>query len=1510
MMMRRDRASASGDAAVSIAGDSHGPVTTTYIGTQVVGGSSVPLAVAVKDPRPVYTAVGVDAFTGRGWLVDEVDQFIASHPCGYVFVEAEAGLGKTAFAAWLVKTRDYFSHFARYAGGGSVQVALANLAAQLITNFGLDDKAPGGMLPEWCQTPGGFESLLAVAAESAHERQRSVVLVVDGLDEADAPGEGLPWGLPSLLPDGVYVVGTYRTGRSPRRPDAPTTTVWIAKDDQRNQRDILTFLGKAVTEDVLAARLAEASADQAEVIDLLANRCGGVWVYLRYVLSELRLGLRQPDQISDLPSGLRNYYADQIRRWQHDPAWHTSLLPLLATLGVAGEALPAEALARLAGNLDPVTARRWCDLTIRPLLTTTRTPAAGTSLRYEIYHASFRELLNPRRDAPPAESSDQDPYELVVLADELQQAAVTAHNSISDTYLTCFGGLDAGLPRLAADPSAADIDGGYPLRHLARHLSHAGRSADLHALLAAEHPAGSDRVVNTWFTAHDHADSITSYLEDLAQARRDSATATDQAVARHLPAESIGMEIRYALMASSITSRAGGVSAELLELLIRTGMWSPERGLDHARRLSEPVDRMQALIAVHSHVAEAVRLVIFEEALAAAEVITANHLRVDAFTDLAFRAPTDRQPDVLNQALDAACTLNDLAHAWALIKLAPHLDHEQLGKALSAATAIHDARARAEALTGLYPYLPADQQSAVLAQARAAADAISDDIERAESLIRLIPHLPAGQQPAVRAQALAAATASTYVGYRDRDYALVDLIPYLPADERPGIVAMILADKPWALGNRAIASLVPYLTADQRSLVIAEGMAATAAYDSESCARTLARLAPFLDSDHMTQAMSIAAKIRDSSQCRAALKHLAPHLPSNLLPQALTVASGITNPFIRADALVDLVPHLPADQRSAVLSEAWKAAKGAAPEIRDWQGPIGSPENVWRARAFTYLAPHLAASQQPTALAEALSAATAIGPSKFGCEHAEALTNLALQLPADLRPVVLAEALTAAGDVARVEARVRALTGLAPYLPAGLLARALEATTAIRDLDARVSAFIGLLSHLSSDQQPKVVTQALAAATAVSVYTGNGWSRGHALEELAPHLSPAELTQALTAASEMTNHYARANTFTQLAPYLDHDQLAKVLETATDATATARARDRGVALAGLAPYLPADLVTRALAAALAITDNRHSYERARALTELAPRLPFDQQLDVLIEALSALIQALSTETSNTTGTSNTIRSSSAIFALTRLVPHLPRDLLIQALEGVIDLSNASFRAEVLIGLAPHLPADLVAQAQTAVTTNGRVRIDILIGLAPYLPADRQPAGLERALSLAVTLASKDRAEALISLAPHLTPNLLSQALNGAATITDPCHRAKALISLAPHLTPNLLSQALKGAGTVTEQYNRGEALIVLAPYLPADLLTQALAMVKPGSRASIAILTRAPSAISADDRESSVTLIRSAFALEGADRHFCLSVIAIMATAIAEIGSTAAIQECVKAIFDVHQWWI
>ena len=148
-------------------------------------------------------------------------------------------------------------------------------------------------------------------------------------------------------------------------------------------------------------------------------------------------------------------------------------------------------------------------------------------------------------------------YELEALADELRQASVAAHARIADTYLGCFGGLAAALPKLSSNSATADIDDGYPLRHLARHLQYAGRATDLHRLLATvcSHSATS-RVRATCGSPHmTHADSLVSYLDDLARAQNDSATVTDQALIRHQLAPALGTEIRYALMAASVASR-------------------------------------------------------------------------------------------------------------------------------------------------------------------------------------------------------------------------------------------------------------------------------------------------------------------------------------------------------------------------------------------------------------------------------------------------------------------------------------------------------------------------------------------------------------------------------------------------------------------------------------------------------------------------------------------------------------------------------------------------------------------------------------------------------------------------------------------------------------------------------------------------------------------------------------------------------------------------------------------
>ncbi|GAA1275877.1 hypothetical protein [Saccharothrix xinjiangensis] len=441
-------------------------------------------------------------------------------------MEAEAGLGKTAFAAHLARERGWPSHFARYANGGAVRVGLQNLAGQLARLRDLSALVPGGVLPDRAYAPEGFEALLGEAAD-----QGPPALVVDGADEAEQSG-GLPWGLPHTLPPGVHVVGTYRTGAARPASDSPSRVVRIEADDPRNRADLGAHLSTLVEDPDLATTL--------------ADRCGGVWVYLRYLLHEIRLGTRQPDELASLPPNLRAYYTAQLTRWSGSPDWRTGLLPLLATLTAAAEPLDVTTLSGLTG----ADVRQWCRHDLRPFLTATD----ESPRRYAIYHASFRELVD---GAVPADGSDDER----AWADALAEATRSAHGRIADR---CLSTVDD-----------------YALRNLARHLVGAGREADLHRLLTAEEDGR-----NTWFAAHDAVDGIDTYLADLAPATTRARQRVDEAVAAGRPAPALVDLVRYLLMTSSVTGRIAGSPSDVIAALVEHGVWTPERALAHVRHQS------------------------------------------------------------------------------------------------------------------------------------------------------------------------------------------------------------------------------------------------------------------------------------------------------------------------------------------------------------------------------------------------------------------------------------------------------------------------------------------------------------------------------------------------------------------------------------------------------------------------------------------------------------------------------------------------------------------------------------------------------------------------------------------------------------------------------------------------------------------------------------------------------------------------------------------------------------
>jgi AAA ATPase domain len=383
----------------------NGPVTVN-----VIGGSPDPIRDAIFDPSGLEKALDLAHFTGREWLIRRIDDYIAAadHDHGYIMVQAEAGVGKSALAAHLVWTRLCAHHFTRLTGGQSPVAARRNLAAQLIVGWDLTGElTEHGSFPKSANSPRFLVRVLRQAAQRRNKLYPGapLVLVVDGLDEAAPPppgpdgdeqDTGIPLGLPHPddLPAGVFIVATTRFGLVIPNLADPDSWHEIVVDGSDNLADMHRYLTAAVTgptaQPTLVKLLDQHQVEPAVFASKLADQCNGVWIYLQYVLDAILRGQRSPADLGSLPANLAKYYLDQIWPWRRLGSWDRAGLPALAAL--AGLARPVS-LPELAGLClaDKESLREWLDGRLRPFLDVTRGPQRQA--QYAIRHQSFRDLF-------------------------------------------------------------------------------------------------------------------------------------------------------------------------------------------------------------------------------------------------------------------------------------------------------------------------------------------------------------------------------------------------------------------------------------------------------------------------------------------------------------------------------------------------------------------------------------------------------------------------------------------------------------------------------------------------------------------------------------------------------------------------------------------------------------------------------------------------------------------------------------------------------------------------------------------------------------------------------------------------------------------------------------------------------------------------------------------------------------------------------------------------------------
>lgn len=755
------------------------------------------------------------------------------------------------------------------------------------------------------------------------------------------------------------------------------------------------------------------------------------------------------------------------------------------------------------------------------------------------------------------------------------------HARLASAILASWGGIEAGLPRLAESDFGADPLEGYGLAHIVRHLLAAGERDTAYRLVALENRVG-DSAENLWFDVQDRRGDTASYLRDVETLRRRAEVTTDQELSEGRPAAGVAGELRCALLAGSVASLAANVPIGLLCDAVQHGLWGTEQALTYARKMGS--QRGEALADLVELLPEAQRRPVALEALAAARAGPVPSLVV---------------PILLRQL-----------EQW----VTPQ-QHERLLDDLLAEARSSDVSNRPDHLQRVAAAFPAEQRREILLEAIADLD---DSYfppprwRRADLLCDLAACLPEEERDPLYEQALAALRANDDEdGFSSRVERLVRFSTTQPEPRRSQRLAearALAAQEPEKeTRSRSLATIAEQLAGEQRESVAAEALALVEGI-GEVSSWTLDALIPLVAPPLLSRLEALVRGLDDADErCRLLVALAERHVGTRrtqIFADALAAARSVDGRSGAADRgrCINLVAnHMPEEQQDALLIEALRSVR-----------VIGDTAD--RVRALAALAARLP-DPRGAALGERAVELARDDPGW------EALAGVAGELTGEDRLVVFAEVLD------RLPASKNwewSLGDVAVKLPAELVPRALELLDRLPADDhgiRRGPVLAAVIDHLPSNWTSEV----LAALPGVVM-----WPSGpNALRTLLPRLNDHDrerlIQQIETMGWDESGTLARAAVAAYQASEGEPDAALRLHQ---GALRIADPRRRCLVLTMLLPDLPQayqGIVLRdARGAASAIQDAR---PRTRQLIGLLRYFHGPEQVAVLEEAREAALAA-------------------------------------------------------------------------------------------------------------------------------------------------------------------------------------------------------------------------------------------------------------------------------------------
>jgi NB-ARC domain len=827
-------------------------------------------------------------------------------------------------------------------------------------------------------------------------------------------------------------------------------------------------------------------------------------------------------------------------------------------------------------------------------------------------------------------------------------------------------------------------DDGYIHTHLTWHMEKAGRTNEIHQLLQEQTSQGK----NGWYEACDRLGQTAQFISDVSRAWR----IAEEAYAEDAT-KSLGLQVRYMLIISSVSSYAEFIPAALISALVEKKIWHPIQGLTYAKQTPggvhpEAIQVLSKYLPTH----------LLSEALDLARGIYWEDSRIIAMSALSVRLP-EMLPEVLKMIQmatsekeayidldlgigEAVCTLAthlpetfilefleivQKMHSYknkAVCALVSHLPTVFLPKVLEALRELQDEAFRAEVLSELTIRLPQPSVPKSLEMIQE----IQDEGQRAyvfSKIAAILPELlvPEALEAARRipSESFRAEVLSNWTAYRpeiipeaiDTAQRIKDL------NDRARALRQLTAYLPEVLLEETFLGILKLCIRQNLSDLV---------FSPLTFINALSQLAMYIPDSLMHKALQIVQRAPNKCNQVVTLSALGVHQPKISL-EALEWIRNIEDEDERIEMFFFMAVHLPEG-----IPEALELLRRTDTGDQD--------DRSWTLRPLVLHPPESLVNLPESVIAKMLEVAREINDKN---SQAVALSRLVVHLP-EILPEVL-------GAIRRMQGMYRhshkseAVVALAGHLPEALISEVLEVIREIEnDYYFQSKAFCALAGH-----SPDILPEALEVIRGIEDASNRVKVSSKLLSNL-PKISPEVLVAILGLEKES---------------------------------------EKAVELSKL-DYLPEVLMLEALDVLWGIPDDDKA--QALMLAALSAHLP-----EVLMPEALELVRG--------------IEERYRAYTLNELVAYLPEVLLPEALEVARGMDEY-YRAEALSGLTTHLPEILPEALEAARSGWSGSRIFAFSSLAKHLNLHLFDLSL---FSELLSIMSQSNRKAVLEELPNLIP---------------------------------------------------------------------------------------------------------------------------------------------------------